>query len=272
MLLARHAVAATGTWAAGLHALLAPSSGHEDATVDEARRYQTALEEGSALLSSSRALTSQSLADLAERVGVAEGPRAALVSLDPLLRVPTSKAPPLLKATMVAGAVATLGAADPSVVRLSAMAGALVLVSGGALDAPWIAPWRLDAAGRGAAVQVERYGQWSEWIKAWCGALQREANAAEDAVRRALARNVADHDRVGEIERVGATLQRVLGYVHEHAFIGIPATSRALGLTFPTVGASLARLERLGIVEEVTGRGRDRAWGSTVYLEVFGKE
>lgn len=50
-----------------------------------------------------------------------------------------------------------------------------------------------------------------------------------------------------------------------HAFrrwtvLEIPATARRLRCTRPTVAAAIERLEALGLVTELTGRGRDRAW------------
>lgn len=234
------------------------------------RGYASALEAGVGLLGGGRALTSHSVAELAEQLGVGEERRLQLEPMDALLRVPNAKSPTLLKAALVAGAVAALGAADASIVRLSALTSALVLASGNALAAPWIAAWRLDSAARSAAVQVERYGQWSEWIRAWCGALEREARAAETLVRDAMARNASDVARVREVRRVGDTLAAVMEHLQVNGTVSIPAASNSLGLTFPTISASLERLERLRLVEELTGRGRDRVWCATVYLEAFG--
>ena len=41
------------------------------------------------------------------------------------------------------------------------------------------------------------------------------------------------------------------------------------GLSAPTVNAALADLERLGIVEEVTGRRRGRVFGYRRYLAIL---
>ena len=50
-----------------------------------------------------------------------------------------------------------------------------------------------------------------------------------------------------------------------HAFrrwtvLEIPATARRLRITRPTIAAAIERLEALGLVTELTGRGRDRVW------------
>jgi Fic family protein len=41
------------------------------------------------------------------------------------------------------------------------------------------------------------------------------------------------------------------------------------GLTPPTVNAALADLERIGIVEEMTGRRRGRVFGYRAYLDIL---
>ena len=41
------------------------------------------------------------------------------------------------------------------------------------------------------------------------------------------------------------------------------------GLSSPTVNAALADLERLGVVEEVTGRRRGRVFGYRRYLAIL---
>ena len=45
-----------------------------------------------------------------------------------------------------------------------------------------------------------------------------------------------------------------------------------LDLTWPTVLAALERLERLGIVNEVTGKKRNRLYGYSAQLEILDRE
>lgn len=51
--------------------------------------------------------------------------------------------------------------------------------------------------------------------------------------------------------------------------IAVPATSRDLRLSQPTVTSALAQLEKLGMVHEVTGRSRDRVFAYTDYLTIL---
>jgi len=51
--------------------------------------------------------------------------------------------------------------------------------------------------------------------------------------------------------------------------VGVPRAANELGLTPPTVAAALHHLQRLGIVQEVTGRQRGRLFVYNVYLAIL---
>ena len=153
---------------------------------------------------------------------------------------------------------------------LAALAAALVLAGGGALGGPWVAPTRLDAAARAAVVQLERYGSWAGWIRAWCQMLAVESQAVTAGLRTVRARGEEDRSRARSLRKVGATVAAVLGHLQAEGTMSVPDGARALGLTRPTVAASLGTLERLAMAEELTGRGRDRVWAYRPYVDALG--
>ena len=177
----------------------------------------------------------------------------------------------VLCAAIAAGAIVADAPASPDAQRGAALVGALLLASGGTLDEPWVAPCQLDAAARSAAVQVDRSGDWSEWIRAWCSLLAREATAAERAMRAVEARLESERQEARAQVRVGATDDAVLGWLHAHATFTIKEASRDLGLTPPTVGTAIERLDAMGFATELTGQRRDRIWVSSALLDLAGE-
>jgi len=177
----------------------------------------------------------------------------------------------VLCAAIAAGAIVADAPASREAQRGAALVGALLLASGGTLDEPWVAPCQLDAAARSAAVQVDRSGDWSEWIRAWCSLLEREAASAEQAMRNAEVRLESERQEARAQVRVGATDDAVLGWLHAHTTFTIKDASRALGLTPPTVGTAIARLDSMGFATELTGQQRDRIWVSTAFLDLAGE-
>jgi hypothetical protein len=66
---------------------------------------------------------------------------------------------------------------------------------------------------------------------------------------------------------IGATM--VLRSFRRWPLLEIPATARRLRCTRPTVAAAVERLEALGLVRELTGRGRDRRWCYSALAEAL---
>jgi hypothetical protein len=188
------------------------------------------------------------------------------VALNRLEAVEPRPASSLLRAAIAAGVIVSSAPASRDAQRASALVGALCLVRGGTLAEPWVAPWQLDAAARSAAVQVDRSGEWTEWVRAWCALLAREASATEKGLRAAGERLATERREAQGRHRVGGTDDEVLGWLHAHAAFTIRGASRGLGLTAPTVGTAIERLESLGYAAELTGLRRDRVWTSTTLL------
>ncbi|HEV3423541.1 MAG TPA: winged helix-turn-helix transcriptional regulator [Paraburkholderia sp.] len=79
-----------------------------------------------------------------------------------------------------------------------------------------------------------------------------------------------DAYRQTDSERAGAAL-RVHDLLQQNPFLTANLLVERTGLTSPTVNAALADLERLGVVEEVTGRRRGRVFGYRRYLAILGE-
>lgn len=172
-------------------------------------------------------------------------------------------------AALGAGVIVGAGPVTGQSTRAMGLAGAMLLATTGCLGGPWAAPAHLDAASRSAAVQLERSGAWTAWVRAWCGQLARECartQAAVDALNKRF-----DNDRVAvrEQPRVGATDERVLAWMQARLRCTIREASAALDLTTPTIGASVARLEASGLTVELTGQFRDRVWVTRATLDLI---
>ncbi|MDQ8165750.1 MAG: helix-turn-helix domain-containing protein [Gemmatimonadota bacterium] len=172
------------------------------------------------------------------------------------------------RAATVAGSVVAPAPASPSAQRAAALATALILARAGLVSAPWLAPTRLDAAARSAAVAAERSGLWDEWTIAWCTMLTSEATDISRALDAMHTRMQAERAAVREQPRVGATDTDVLTWLHSYSTFTIKEASSGLGLTPPTVGSAIERLEAAGYATELTGQRRDRIWTSAALLEL----
>ena len=176
--------------------------------------------------------------------------------------------PALLRAAIAFGCVAASPPVTPQTLQAAALLSDRILAEGGLTRRSRLSPGQLDAATRSAAVQVERSGAWLEWIRAWCLLLARESAVVERAVRGALTELAAQRTVARALHRVGATDELVLAHLQGVSSFTIPTAVGHLGVSAPTVGTSIERLEAAGVAVELTGQKRDRIWVSSTLLRL----
>jgi Fic family protein len=115
--------------------------------------------------------------------------------------------------------------------------------------------------------QVRRTGDWEEWTRFF---LDGVAEIAEESAMTArdLYRLVAtDRERVLTARGSSLTAARLLELLPRRPVVTIPIVVKLLDTTKPTATKSIALLETLGILEETTGRKRDRTYRYVGYLD-----
>jgi len=117
--------------------------------------------------------------------------------------------------------------------------------------------------------EVREHGNWEAWLDFFLAGVAETANQAFDAVTRIVELFKEDRERLtAQSERAGSTL-RIHDIFQQIPFLTSNQLVERTGLTAPTVNAALADLERLGVVEEVTGRRRGRVFGYRRYLAIL---
>ena len=117
--------------------------------------------------------------------------------------------------------------------------------------------------------EVRERGAWEAWLEFFLDGVAETANQAFDAATRIVDLFKADRERiVAESDRANSAL-RIHELLQQNPFMTATLLVEHTGLTAPTVNAALADLERLGIVEEVTGRRRGRVFGYRAYLDIL---
>ncbi len=125
----------------------------------------------------------------------------------------------------------------------------LVLVHGGVLAGPWCTL---------SETELARPGRDLSSLATLLAARARDAEAAVGLAHAAMRAHEAAIDAAYGRAAHGAIM--VLRSFRRWPLLDIPAAARRLRCTRPTVSAAIDRLEALGFVRELTGRGRDRVW------------
>jgi Fic family protein len=117
--------------------------------------------------------------------------------------------------------------------------------------------------------EVREHGSWEAWLEFFLDGVAETANQAFDTARRIVDLFKQDRELItAQSERAGSAL-RIHDLMHQNPYVTSNQLVERTGLSSPTVNAALADLQRLGIVEEVTGRRRGRVFGYRSYLAIL---
>ncbi len=117
--------------------------------------------------------------------------------------------------------------------------------------------------------RVRSEGAWEDWLDFFLAGVIDTTEQATRSAQRILELFRDDRERVGQIGRAGASALRLHQALQEKVILSIPGAAKRLGLSQPTVTASMRHLEQLGIVRERTGRRRNRMYVYDAYLKIL---
>lgn len=112
-------------------------------------------------------------------------------------------------------------------------------------------------------------GSWEAWLDFFLIGVAETANQAFEAASRIVDLFKEDRERITtESDRAGSAL-RIHDLFQQNPFLSSNQLVRHTGLSAPTVNAALADLEKMGILEEITGRKRGRVFSYRRYLAIL---
>ena len=120
---------------------------------------------------------------------------------------------------------------------------------------------RLDA--------VRTAGEWEAWLQFYLEGVAAIANEAVAAIGELF--NLIRNDRTSLLALKEATVSavRLFELLPEHPVVTVTRVVKLLDTTRPTAGKAIAALEQAGILQEATGRKRDRTWHYGRYIQIL---
>ncbi|MDP2240942.1 MAG: Fic family protein [Burkholderiales bacterium] len=117
--------------------------------------------------------------------------------------------------------------------------------------------------------RVRSEGAWEDWLDFFLAGVIDTTEQATRSAQRIIGLFHDDRERVEKIGRASASALRLHQALQEKVMLSIPGAAKRLGLSQPTVTASMRHLEQLGIVRERTGRRRNRMYVYDAYLKIL---
>lgn len=119
--------------------------------------------------------------------------------------------------------------------------------------------------------RVRTDGAWEEWLQFFLEGMAATAQEAAETATRILHLFSTDREKIQKLGRSSSSALRVHEYMQRKPITNIAATAKALKISIPTVTLALNHLVRIGIVEEVTGKRRDRLFTYSGYFNIVSK-
>jgi len=117
--------------------------------------------------------------------------------------------------------------------------------------------------------EVRESGAWEAWMEFFLTGVRTTATQAVDTAHEIITLFDRDRDLIQTLGRGAASAFRIHNMMQKRPLITIPAASKELKLSLPTVGKSLERLIAVGIVREITGKQRRRVFAHSKYLSIL---
>ena len=201
---------------------------------------------------------------------------ACLTALERFLNDEPEATPPLIKAALAHMQFETIHPFLDGNGRLGRLLIVLQLVADGVLREPMLYPSLFFKRHRGLYYEllneVRLHGDWERWLDFFAEGIQVSATQAVTTANALLALVNADHDRIATLGRATSSALAVHKALQRQPIATAASLVTATRLTAATVNRSLAHLETLGVVGELTNRQRGRVFSYPQYVAALSAE
>ncbi len=117
--------------------------------------------------------------------------------------------------------------------------------------------------------QVRFEGDWEAWLDFFLEGVADTAGNAVDCAQRLVRQFGTDERKIQQASRRTVSLPAVFQAFCQQPLLSIQALQDKTGFSFPAIAKAVDKLCRLKIVEEITGRKRDRIYSYTDYIAIL---
>lgn len=115
---------------------------------------------------------------------------------------------------------------------------------------------------------VRQEGNWEGWLQFFLRGVAETAEEATDTARAIVAMREAHHELL-RTRASGVNEARLLDLLFQRPLVNVALVARLLDVTRVTATRLVDQLSQAGLLEEITGRKRDRVFRYTPYWRLF---
>lgn len=112
-------------------------------------------------------------------------------------------------------------------------------------------------------------GDWEAWLDFFLEGVAETASGAVETANRLRDMFETDARAVRTLGRGAPNAARIFDEFRRRPLTSISGLARRANVAFPTASRAVNALKRLGIVDEITGRQRDRVYAYRQYIEIL---
>ncbi|MBI4370238.1 MAG: Fic family protein [Elusimicrobia bacterium] len=107
-----------------------------------------------------------------------------------------------------------------------------------------------------ALTLIRTHGRWEEWLAFYLAGVEEVAREANESSGKLLKIFAADRQKAETLGKGASSALKIHALLEKHCLVSLAFTCDKVGLSLPTAIEAMARLQKLGIVKEISGRRR----------------
>lgn len=120
-----------------------------------------------------------------------------------------------------------------------------------------------------ALMRVRTDGKWEEWLAFYLAGVEEVAKEAHSTSEQLVKMFAKDRQKIGTMGKATASALKVHELLEKHCLVTLAFAQKELGLSLPTVTQAMARLQKAGIVNEISGKQRKQVFAYHAYLKLI---
>jgi Fic family protein len=117
--------------------------------------------------------------------------------------------------------------------------------------------------------RVREHGDWEGWLRFFLQGILETSQQAVNAAQEILRLFDVDRKRISSLKQQANAPLRVHEILQKKPIVSIGTVAKSLGMSVPTVTNGIQRLEKMGILREVTGGQRNRLYMYQEYVDIL---